>query len=403
MINRLRGRAGVCLIWLITRGIVIGYALTPHAIHRATGPNRDVSLYEYWTKLIADGSFPAHDVRWQYPPLAGPVLGLARLFPGDYFHGFVFLSLLIDLVVLLLLLRSKDRLAGAWVWTLGLFMLGSTTYLRYDVLVTLPAVAALLALPRERLFGALAAIGALMKIWPILLMLALPRDRRLFRAGAVFAGVCAVVLGLGELYASNMWSFVHNQGGRGMEIEAVAATPFQIARVFGWHASARYRYGSMQVVAPAADNVAAWCIFATLIGLALVAYAAWRRSPATWTPAIGCDIALAAVLVSVVTSRVLSPQYLIWLIGVGAVCLTRADTRMRLPVLMIVLAVPLTFLNFPWLWHHLLTANALNVAILTARNALLLAATLLAIKRIWPTTGRRARAKTPEQKAVTTA
>jgi len=36
------------------------------------------------------------------------------------------------------------------------------------------------------------------------------------------------------------------------------------------------------------------------------------------------DVGFAAVLVAVVTSRVLSPQYLVWLLGVAAVCLTAA-------------------------------------------------------------------------------
>ncbi|MBD0693283.1 hypothetical protein BG452_40840 [Streptomyces sp. CBMA123] len=34
------------------------------------------------------------------------------------------------------------------------------------------------------------------------------------------------------------------------------------------------------------------------------------------------DAALCALLIFVVTSRVISPQYLVWLVGVAAVCLT---------------------------------------------------------------------------------
>jgi len=133
------------------------------------------------------------------------------------------------------------------------------------------------------------------------------------------------------------------------------------------------------------DTIASLCIFATLIGMLVVAYAAWRRSPASWTPAVGCDIALAAVLVSIVTSRVLSPQYLVWLIGLGAVCLTRAETRMRLPILMIIAAAPLTSFIFPWQWNAFLKAHTLATLVFTLRNTLLVAATVLAIIRIWPT------------------
>lgn len=380
----LRGRVGIVLVWLITRGIVIGYALSPRGIRRATGGNHDIALYERWADQIIKGAFPAHDVRWQYPPLAGPVLALAKGLPGDYIHGFVALALLMDLVVLLMLLR-QPLLGGAWLWTLAIFTLGSTVYLRYDLFVTVPAVAALLVLPRYRWFGALAAIGALLKVWPALLLLSLPRDRRLLRGGAIFAGVAALLLGVSHLYARNMMTFVHNQGGRGLEVEAVAATPFQLARAFfGWHAPVKLRYGSVQVIAHQADVVAGLCVFATLIGLLIVAYAAWRRSPAAWTPALGADIALAAVLVSVVTSRVVSPQYLVWLIGLGAVCLVRADSRMRLPVILIAVAAPLTFYTFPWQWGAFLRAHWLPTLIFVTRNGLLVVATVLAVIRIWP-------------------
>jgi hypothetical protein len=385
-----RGRLGIICVWLVTRGIVIGYTLTPRGISRATGGKRDIGLYELWTDQIVHGAFPAHDVRWQYPPLAGPVLALARLLPGDYIHGFLTLALAMDLAVLLMLLRFRDHLTGAWVWTVAIFLLGSTVYLRYDLFVTVPAVAALLVLPRYRLFGALASVGALLKIWPALLVLSLPRDRRLLRGGVAFGVVAALILLVSHFFARNMMTFVHNQGGRGMEVEAVAITPFQIARAFfGWHAPVKYRYGSVQLIAPQADTVASLCVFATLIGLMIVAYAAWRRSPAEWTPGLGADIALAAVLVSVITSRVLSPQYLVWLIGLGAVCLVRADTRMRLPVLLIVLAAPLTFYNFPWQWGGFLRAHTLPTLLFVLRNTLLVAATVLAVVRIWPSGQRR--------------
>ncbi|MFV2087064.1 hypothetical protein [Micromonospora sp. LOL_021] len=67
-------------------------------------------------------------------------------------------------------------------------------------------------------------------------------------------------------------------------------------------------------------------------------------------------MALLAVGVAVVTSRVLSPQYLLWLLGLAAVCLTRRDTTQRPPALLIVVATVLTSAYFPWFYPDVIGA-----------------------------------------------
>ena len=121
----------------------------------------------------------------------------------------------------------------------------------------------------------------------------------------------------------------------------------------------------------------------TIVGLGLIAAAMMRRDPREWTPAAGADAALAAVLVLVTTSRVLSPQYLIWLLGVAAVCLTMAQTRQRPAVLLILAATALTHMEFPVLWKGVLAGEHLAVVTLAVRNVLLAAATVLALTAVW--------------------
>jgi hypothetical protein len=53
------------------------------------------------------------------------------------------------------------------------------------------------------------------------------------------------------------------------------------------------------------------------------------------------DAALAAVLLFTATSRVISPQYLIWLIGLAAVCLTVRRTTQRPVAALLLLAATL--------------------------------------------------------------
>lgn len=364
----------VVLAWLATRSVLLMLGPTnQHVSH-------DMRHYAAWGKTIAGGGFPSGDT-WQYPPLAAVVMVAPRLIPFlDYLHAFVTLALLADLLVLLALLMGTASRAGAWTWTVGLFLLGSIVQFRYDLFVTAVAVLALRALPRQVLTGALVGVGALLKVWPLLLLVALPRDRRAVRAlaacGVVVAAVMAVSLGhLG---------FLNGQRSRGLEIEAVAVTPWQLARLFGHPTKIVHRYGCAEFAFPGASAIALICGFATLFGLALVACSAWRRS--SWSPAWGCDLALAAVLVAVVTSRVLSPQYLIWLIGIGAVAMTFPGSRQRPVVALILAAALLTQVVFPFGWDGLASKDPqlLSVLALVARNALLVAATVLSLARIWP-------------------
>jgi hypothetical protein len=58
------------------------------------------------------------------------------------------------------------------------------------------------------------------------------------------------------------------------------------------------------------------------------------------------DFVFAVVLLLVVTSRVLSSQYMVWLLGLAAVILTAGTTRMARPAWIVVGAVLLTTATF---------------------------------------------------------
>ena len=99
------------------------------------------------------------------------------------------------------------------------------------------------------------------------------------------------------------------------------------------------------------------------------------------------DVGFAAVLVFVVTSRVLSPQYLVWLLGIAAVCLTRRDTLMRTPSWLVLGAISVTQLIFPLFYHTLRGGQIYSGMILVSRNAVLVVAAVLALRALWRATG----------------
>jgi hypothetical protein len=389
-LSRRRGIIALWGVWAVTRGLYAAVLLKLMSIHLFPGSSYllrvsvgDVKLYQHWGRMIAAGSFPTHDPQWQYPPLAAVVMLLPRLSGGDYLTTFVALMVLVDALILLLLLRGRRPLTGAWVWVAGTFLLGPFCYARYDIVVTLATVAALLALPRMRRFGVLTAVGAMLKVWPVFFLLGLPRDRRGARAVTAFAaaaGACllaAAALGRGEL------SFLTGQQDRGLQMESVAATPFHVARMFGWRGViTRHRYGSTELLGAGVPTTATVCLVLTIIALAIIAVIVWRRQAEDWDPVFACDVALAVTLAAIVTSRVLSPQYLIWLLGVGAVCLTHAASRQRPAIVLVLVAALLSHAEFPLLWKSIEKAHVIGVMVLFTRNLLLVAAAVLAIARL---------------------
>jgi hypothetical protein len=376
-----RGLVWVC--WLATRAAGLLIILDRFPYPRRGEILGDPAIYEEWSRILAGGAFPEGDVRWQYPPLAAPVMLLPRWLGGTYTTTFALVALAADLLIMWLLTRSRRPPAGAWAWTAGLVLLGPMSYVRYDLIVTVAAVAALLMLARQRVFGVLAAVGALLKAWPVLLLTALPRGRRGAEAVAAFAVTCgAALLAFGLVQGRAPWDFLNAQVSRGLECEAVAATPFMLARLSSWQGTIVYQYGSMELVGPGVERTAALLPPLTVVALLVVAVLAWRGTGRGWNAAWGCDVAFAAVLAAVATSRVLSPQYMLWLLGLGAVCLAHHGSRQRPAVLLILAATALSQFLYPLNWPDLMAAAPKETWVLAVRNLLVLAATVIAVARL---------------------
>ena len=172
------------------------------------------------------------------------------------------------------------------------------------------------------------------------------------RGGAAAAAVLAAV---GAIFASGTASFLAHQNARGVEIESVAATPFMIWRQAGWHGTLVYRFGAYQLSGEhvALARNASW---AGLV-LAAAAVIGWRLliagGRARWRPEFAADAPLAATLLFLVASPVLSPQYLLWVVGLAAACLATGRTTQRPVALAVLAAAGLTQLIFPIGWHSL--------------------------------------------------
>ncbi|MEU2228500.1 glycosyltransferase family 87 protein [Streptomyces sp. NPDC018347] len=391
--NRLRVTSGPVLalaaLWLATRALMLW--LTVHSGARLLGGGavtREVwRLYFHWYGLLADGSFPAHDTLWQYPPGAGAVLLAPGLLPGlTYFQAFVLLTLAVDALTTAALVRAGTRpgrsLLGAAAWAGGLPLLLHLPLARYDVQVTALAVLSLLASARSpRAGGVLGALGALVKGWPALVLLGTPRGRptRTAWPSAVWTGVAG--LALLAVFFTHPLSFLREQGGRGVQLESLGGTALNLARHAGWPGRVRYRYGAMELIGPHVHAVATASLALTALSFGLLVL--WRVRARRWTGATPFDAALSAVLLFTVTSRVISPQYMIWLIGLAAVCLTSRQTGQRPVAVLVLAASALSTVVYPMCYREVIDGSWAGCLLMLARNGVLTAAAVLSLVRLW--------------------
>ncbi|MFI9765627.1 glycosyltransferase 87 family protein [Streptomyces sp. NPDC052415] len=381
-----RSVAGLLVIWALTRAVLLLFVFKVYVF---PGPDvtSDVSvIYQGWYEVLRTGTFPQDDVTWQYPPAAAlAILSPAVLFHLDYASAFFVLAFTADLAVLALLLyaglRPGRSLRGTWVWVVGVPLLGPTVYARYDVMVTAVAVAALLAGARHpRVMGALTAFAALLKVWPVLLLVA-ARRRSAWVSAAVTAAGLAVLFGVAMPGA---FAFLTFQRDRGTEVESLGALVFHVARHFGWEGEVLLNYGSVEFLGPYVSVVSTAALVLTALAFGWLLW--WRFRANRFLPHTLADAALVAVLMFTTTSRVISPQYLVWLVGLAAVCLCFRGSRMGVPVALLLAACLLTVLEFPVWFAHVVSSDWLGITLLALRNGLLVLATVLAARVLWRST-----------------
>jgi Glycosyltransferase family 87 len=286
-------------------------------------------------EAIEGGALPYGDEELEYPPFSIPVIvGPALVGEGAeaYNEDFEIQMLVVDLAIVLLLAlalpgTARHVIAALAVYTLGIvalsgIVLGASdideaplALGRFDLWPALLVLAAVLARERGRsaTWSALLSAGVALKAYPLALYPALLRGERNLGRVAVAAAIpvvvaAAIVLGFGDDFGSA----IGYHADRGLQIEAVAATPLEIASINDTSAEAEYGSGSFNFVAGGAEAARAISIGLLVCSYALVLWAGWR------TRVSHLKLATALLAVIVVFSPVLSPQFLFWLLPLSA-------------------------------------------------------------------------------------
>jgi hypothetical protein len=349
-------------------------------------PYGDVSfIYEFWAGQATNGAgVVGIDSGWVYPVVAlVPILLPQIAGPGLYPIGWIILVTALNAGAFAYLLYSArgtnrnllQRKAALW-WLVFLMLLGPISVARLDSIVTPLAIVGLLtAVNRPAVAGALLAIATWIKVWPAALIAAVlvavnKRKTVLISVLVTSAAIMLIAAILGG--AANLFSFLGQQTGRGLQIEAPLATPFLWLAAFHEEGYAVY-YDSViltfQVMGEGTGIVAD--LSSLLLGVGFLAILGWGiwlhrkgSSPSHVLPAV----ALALTMVLIVFNKVGSPQYIGWLAAPIIAGLVLEQRRFIAPALIALILAALTQTFYPYLYNGLLNVQPVELGILTLRN-----------------------------------
>ena len=368
-------------IWIVTRALMV--TQVGFWDHVSGVELQDVNSYESWSNYLAEGHMPT-DEGWQYPPGAAFLMLLPRVGGAPFGQSFVATMLIFDLIGLALmavLAKRTGRDIGIWVWLLAMPLLRELPVLRFDLVPTVLAIAALVVIHRRPAwFGVLAGIGAAVKVWPIAVLFGEWDRRRLAGAAAMALGAILLTFVAAAASFGDQTTFLDNQGVRGLELESVAASPWYLREaITGEKVPSVPRNGSNEIGSPIADGAAQALKWVAV--LVLVAAALWwlareraiRRGRLDLRSAeVSRDFVFTLVLLLTVVSRVLSVQYMIWLVGLSAVILTAGSRRMARPAWIVVGAIVISAGLYAAAVNMVVRNTALLVASLDAAVAMVL-------------------------------
>ncbi len=365
--------------------------------------SRDVAIYRRAGEAILAGQVPYRDFFIEYPPGSLPVFVPPALFSSSraaYVSLFASEMALVLVAALLLTACAARTLGRPWplfpaaVFAAGAILLYPVAVTRYDAVVAL-ALAATIALSSSPAFGRNSAagaaafvaawaslgFGAAAKLVPALVTLPLAllagRGERTLgavtrgagRGFAVFFGVVAAFLLPAFLFGGGRFfkSFSYH-ADRGLQLESLGAS---LLLKLGYVERVFLEFGAYDVQGRGVDLLSSMGLPVMGVLLILTAALAYREHrEGRFGPEQLPRFAAAFVLAFLIGSKVLSPQYVIWLLPLVPLS---AGGVWGLGVSAVFLAVCwMTTQIFPYHYLEVSAGRSPGTDILLGRNLLLI-------------------------------
>jgi Glycosyltransferase family 87 len=391
----MRGAAAAALVGLT---LLVPVAALPNVGFLDRANKGDTPEYGAYGHEILHGKIPYRDFYDEYPPGAIPVFVVPAALPGvasTMWSKLVQLLLAgVCVVCVAVTCRGRWRFVAAALVGLSPALLGKYAFTRYDfwpAALTSASLAALLA-RRNRLSLALLALAVAAKVYPAVLLplflLFVGRSfgrREATRAATVFVAVIAiVVLPFAALGPGGVRFSLYGEFRRPLQVEALGASVlFVVHRLGGYAPHVVSSYGSQNLTGPGASAFAAASVVCEAIAILWV----WASFARGARDDVALVVASVAVLLAVVAfGRVISPQYMIWLVPLVPLVERRVRGRM------LALAGAAFLLTQTWSqsrYHDVVAGTSIVWAVL-ARDLVLVSAYALAaaalVRRTLPPT-----------------
>lgn len=367
--------AFACAVALLTG--VLGVRTRSHEFFAFS----DIGLYHQYAIAMDAGLRPYVSFPAEYPSAALRLFALPG-HPPDlprfnlWFAGLMLAAMGAAAVLVSLaaqrLWRRGSALPGV-IFAASTLAIGTIVATRYDAAVALCIALFLWSVSGRRWIAAGIAIGlgTALKLTPIVLLplplLLATTWRERAKVACPFA-ITAVVpfLADGAAAWTGVLTVFRYHGSRPLQIESVLATPLLLARITG---TADVTYGTAKgaqtIIGPGADALAATSGLLAMGALAaVVALAVRARRRGMIDERWIVLVAAALMLAVVVPSKVLSPQYLVWLLPVVAL----VGHASRALAILLFIAVLLTGVEFPARYWDFLRFETGPVLVVAARN-----------------------------------
>ena len=353
-----------------------------------------IGLYFDYASKVLGGSLPYLDFTLEYPPFSLFFFILPHLFTSSfvvYAIAFEVELFLFDLLGLYLIYRIAQRQGKApWemltVYSVAILAIGPIIAQRYDVF---PAIIVLLSLycfwiGKHKTSWGILALGTMTKIYPVAIApiflayyMRNHQYKRIWSGILVFAASSlAIIIPFLVISPTSLLSLINYHAQRGIQLETIYSAFLLVVGKFGSTSpQLAFGAGSWNIAGPLADTLAMISTF-VLAFLLLMSY--WfiysRIKPGKSQLMEMGTYSLLVIAVILITSKVLSPQYLIWLFPL--LPLLYGKQRYAIWAVFVVIGV-LTYYIFPLHYPELIDLKTDVVAVLLVRNIFLVLLTVL--------------------------
>jgi hypothetical protein len=353
----------------------------------------DLFVYRVFADPVLGGALPYRDVFLEYPPLAAPaialpgVLGMGEETFRAAFAGWTFLlgAAVVLLCGALAARTGGDARRALLAAALMPLLCGAMVRTHFDLAPVALLLGALLLLTsgRPRTGMALLGLAAMTKGFPLvaapvaLAWLATRTDRRTLAqsAAALLAALALPAAAALAMSPGGAWDAVTYHVERPVQVESLPATGVMLLDKLGAGEAESVKSHRSDGLEHPADGALTLLGVAAMLSVIALATAS-TRGGGTRELVLG---SLAAVAAFAALGKVLSPQYMLWLVPLGALAFA---WRLHALAAATAAALLLTQLEFPARYFDLVDREAFPVALVAARNLVLIGVVLLALRAL---------------------